>query len=320
MRVSRRRRGSSSRRNLAFLTISAAAALQLLRGTTASGKLERERVRFPPPEAAAPAAAGAYPGLRGRPLVRGSARGLVVDGELSSNPHLEFADMEYTDDQQQQQQQDHPDKGDDENENGGGEEETDQPRRSTSDEEEEEEWHLAPVEEPPSIANIDPNSIDRCSALRPADFELGEVCGAPLSAPCFDRGRFGDGLSIYVYDQEVRERARFCWREFFTVLFSLPCPANGCSLKLSETNDVVEICLLLRRSRRGSQRGVYRMSRHDVRVLCAAKLLASTKSSTLCFSSTVATTASHHKRDRAHCTQKKIRGGSVVLRRSSRII
>jgi len=195
MRAPRRCRtsGSSRRWTSVFLTSTSLLALHLLQGAAASGTLEglerggdldRRRgsggLGLPSFEAGPDAERGAYLGRR-RPMIRGrgggpgggNGRHLVVDGELSS-PHLEMADVEY------------------QYVNGG-------------EEEEEEEEH--PIPEPPSIVNIDPGSIDRCSGLRASDYEAGKVCGSPLTAPCFNRSRC-DRLSIYVYDQEVRGRAR----------------------------------------------------------------------------------------------------------------
>ena len=66
-----------------------------------------------------------------------------------------------------------------------------------------EEEHGPPVEEPLSMAHIDPRNIQRCSRWDAGDITGGgATCGPPLSAPCFDRSRCRQ-LSVYVYDQEV---------------------------------------------------------------------------------------------------------------------
>lgn len=73
-----------------------------------------------------------------------------------------------------------------------------------------------PINEPPNLSHPMPDEwVQRCSNVE-ADFHHGSMCGAPLSAPCFDRSCIRNGTTtsaggvgaplakIYVYDKEVR--------------------------------------------------------------------------------------------------------------------
>eukprot|EP00752_Nemacystus_decipiens_P005375 g4875.t1 len=64
-------------------------------------------------------------------------------------------------------------------------------------------------DEPPAMANPVPDDVvQRCSRFHESNFELGAVCGGPLTEPCFERERCetGEGGAtvpkIYVYDRE----------------------------------------------------------------------------------------------------------------------
>lgn len=74
-------------------------------------------------------------------------------------------------------------------------------------------------EDHPSLeVELRAKDVNRCSNFDLSRFGRGRSCGTPMAAPCFDRSRCQDGLTIYIHDHEVIIRVPIYMEQYTTTL------------------------------------------------------------------------------------------------------